>query len=140
LSPAAQPAALSLGETLAVVTGTMLELPRRVRSDPSRAKRSAPPPGARRLYNDLGAPQADRDALERAIALLEREPLASAGVFPGDLLRRLIDLPSGAWARHGDLYPRFREIVRMAALARRELPEELRGAFWSALPDRVDER
>jgi hypothetical protein len=118
----------------------MLELPRRVRSDPSRPKRSAPPASLRRLYNDLGAPRAEHGALVRAIALLEREPLISAGVFPGDLLRRLIDLPSGAWAQHGDLYPRFREIVRVAALARRELPEEQRGAFWSALPDRVDER
>ena len=118
----------------------MLELPRRVRSDPARPKRSAPPAGLRRLYNDLGASQADRAALVRAIALLEGEPLASAGVFAGDLLRRLIDLPSEAWAQHGDLYARYREIVRAAALARRGLPEEQRGAFWSALPDRVDER
>ena len=119
---------------------TMLELPRRVRSHLPRQKRAAPPCGERRLYNDLGKPPVERGALVRAIALLEREPLASAGVFPGDLLRRLIDLPSSAWAEHGDLYPRYREIVREAALARRALAEELRGAFWSALPDRLDER
>ena len=118
----------------------MLELPRRVRPTPSRQKRAAPASGVRRLYNDLGASQVARGDLARAIALLEREPLVSAGVFPGDLLRRLIDLPSGVWAEQGDLYPRYREIVREAALARRALPEDLRGAFWSALPDRLDER
>jgi hypothetical protein len=118
----------------------MLELPRRVRSDPSRPKRSAPPASLRRLYNDLGAPQVEHAALVRAIALLERDPLISAGVFPGDLLCRLIDLPPDIWAQDGDLHARYREIVRMAGVARRELPEEQRGAFWSALPDRVDER
>jgi len=118
----------------------MLELPRRVRSNLPSQKRSARPSGVRRLYNDLGTLPVERGALARAIALLEREPLASAGVFPGDLLRRLIDLPSGAWGEHSDLYPRYREIVREAALARRSLPEDQRGAFWSALPDRVDER
>ena len=118
----------------------MLELPRRVQPAASRRKRSAPPAGVCRLYNDLGATSIERSALARAIAVLEREPLASAGVFPGDLLRRLIDLPSSLWAEQSDLYPRYREIVREAALARRELPEEQRGAFWSALPDRLDER
>jgi hypothetical protein len=94
---------------------------------------------ARRLYNALGAPRPDRAHVLSAIELLEREPLACAGEFPGDLLRRLIDLPAGVWAREHDLHPRYREIVRVAALARRGLPEKERGAFWRALPERLEE-
>jgi hypothetical protein len=117
----------------------MLDLPRRARASLSRSKRPSSP-GVRRLYNDLGAPRPARRALLSALDLLERDPLLSAGEFPGDLLRRLIDLPAGVWAQEADLYARYREIVRAAALARRALPEEHRGAFWSALPERLDER
>lgn len=94
---------------------------------------------ARRLFNALGVPRPDRAHVLSAIELLEREPLACAGEFPGDLLRRLIDLPAGVWAREYDLHPRYREVVRVAAIARRGLPEKERGAFWRALPERLEE-
>lgn len=81
----------------------------------------------------------DRATLARAIELLEREPLSSAGEFPGDLLRRLIDLPPRAWSGETELHARYRELVRTAALARRELPDEVRGAFWRTLPHHLEE-
>lgn len=102
-------------------------------------RESAPPRLARRLFNDLGAPRPGRAQILAALELLEREPLASAGEFPGDLLRRLIDLPAGVWAREHDLHPRYCEVVRAAALLRRQLPSRERGAFWRSLPDRLDE-
>lgn len=92
-----------------------------------------------RLFNSLSTDRLDRGTLMTAIELLEREPLASAGEFPGDLLRRLIDLPSRVWAAEADLYPRYREVVRTAAAARRELPAAVRGSFWRALPNQLAE-
>jgi hypothetical protein len=92
-----------------------------------------------RLFNSLSTDQLDRGTLMTAIELLEREPLASAGRFPGDLLRRLIDLPPRVWAAQADLYPRYREVVRAAAAARRELPAEVRVTFWQALPPQLAE-
>ena len=88
-----------------------------------------------RLFNSLSVDRLDRGALTAAIELLEREPLASAGEFPGDLLRRLIDLPPRVWAAQGDLHQRF----RAAAAARRGLPAAARGTFWQALPDQLAE-
>ena len=92
-----------------------------------------------RLFNSLSVDRLDRGALRAAIELLEREPLASAGEFPGDLLRRLIDLPPRVWAAQGDLHQRYREVVRAAAAARRGLPAAARGTFWQALPDQLAE-
>jgi hypothetical protein len=83
-------------------------------------------------------PRPERHVILAAVELLEREPLASAGRFPGDLLRRLIDLPAGVWAREADLHDRYREVVRAAALARRALPEKERGMFWQSLPARLE--
>jgi hypothetical protein len=60
-----------------------------------------------------------------AIELLEREPLASAGEFPGDLLRRLIGLPPRVWAAQGDLHQRYRQVFRAAAASRQALPDQL---------------
>ncbi|HWB42460.1 MAG TPA: hypothetical protein VG500_14460 [Gemmatimonadales bacterium] len=92
-----------------------------------------------RLFNALSTERLDRGVLVTAIELLERDPLASAGEFPGDLLRRLIDLPPRVWAAEADLYSRYREVVRAAAAARRSLPEEARGTFWRALPSQLAE-
>ncbi len=116
----------------------MLDFSRPVRS--SATRRPHAPPGVRRLYNLLGDSRPERRDILSAIELLEHEPLASAGEFPGDLLRRLIDLPAAVWSREHDLHPRYCEIVRTAALLRRGLPESQRRAFWRTLPDRIDER
>ena len=118
----------------------MLDLTSVIRSPFTPSRRPQALPGVRRLYNALGAPVPERSDILSAIALLEREPLASAGEFPGDLLRRLIDLPAAVWAREHELHPRYCEIVRTAALARRSLPEKERRAFWRSLPDRLEER
>lgn len=71
-------------------------------------------------------------ALER----LERDPLTSAGRFPGDLLRSLIELPPSFWRREPALYRRYQAVVRAGAIARRRLSWNERRAFWSALKDR----
>ena len=118
----------------------MLDRPQNLQPTLHRSRSAAPSPWVRRLYNALGAQWPDRAHIVSTIELLEREPLACAGEFPGDLLRRLIDLPAGVWAREHDLHPRYREIVRVAALARRGLPEKERGSFWRALPERLEER
>lgn len=93
----------------------------------------------RRLFNALAADRAERAVLLRTIELLESDPLGSVGIFPGDLLRRLMDLPDHAWAGETDLHARYCQVIRAAALARRGMPEELRGAFWRALPSHLDE-
>lgn len=69
----------------------------------------------------------------RALELLEGDPLASAGLFAGDLLRALLETPGGFWARHPALHRRFLAAVRAGALARRRLPPALRMEFWSPL-------
>jgi len=93
----------------------------------------------RRLFNALGSDRVERAVLLRTIELLESDPLDSAGEFPGDLLRRLMDLPSHAWTGEAELHARYREVIRAAALARRGLPENERGAFWRTLPNHLDE-
>ncbi|HEU4698659.1 MAG TPA: hypothetical protein VFS40_05730 [Gemmatimonadales bacterium] len=99
-----------------------------------RSRSGAGPAPADRLFTALAEwrrrPEVVRDALE----LLEAAPLASAGHFRGDLLRRLMDLPSSYWARQPAQYARYRAVVRAAALLRRALPEAERHAFWGDLP------
>ena len=75
--------------------------------------------------------------LADALDLLERVPLASAGLFPGDLVRRLMDLPGEAWYGEPALYARYQAVVRAGALARRDAPEQVRQAFWRELPARL---
>lgn len=75
---------------------------------------------------------ADLDTIvPAALGVLERDPLASAGYFRGDLLRALIDLPPGFWRRNRDLFRRYQAAVRAGAIARRSLPSEERMEFWS---------
>jgi hypothetical protein len=76
----------------------------------------------------------DRPVLARALELLEAEPLATAGYFPGDLARRLMELPPCTWHGSPDLYSRYQAVVRAAAIARRGAPEPVRRAFWRDLP------
>jgi hypothetical protein len=65
------------------------------------------------------------------IAIVERDPLASAGCFAGDLLRGLMSVPSHFWSGNTKLYERYRASLRAGALARRKLPYSQRMAFWS---------
>lgn len=63
--------------------------------------------------------------------VLERNPLASAGCFRGDLLRALIDLPAEFWRRDPVLFQRYQAAVRAGAIARRSLPSAERMDFWT---------
>ncbi len=66
--------------------------------------------------------------------ILERDdPLASAGQFPGDLLRGLMEVPGHFWGRHPPMYERYRAALRAGAAARRHLPPEERLRFWRPL-------
>ncbi len=67
------------------------------------------------------------------LEIVEREPLASAGGFGGDLLRGLMEVPGSFWSQHHRLFARYRAAVRAGALARRALPPGLRSEFWNPL-------
>ena len=67
------------------------------------------------------------------IAIVERDPLASAGCFSGDLLRGLMSVPNHFWNSRAALYERYRAALRAGALARRRLPHSERMEFWSML-------
>lgn len=68
-----------------------------------------------------------------ALARVERDPLANAGYFDGDLMRGLMEVPGAFWGRHPRLYDRYREALRQSAALRRRLPPEERMKFWSPL-------
>ena len=92
----------------------------------------------RDIYNALAEPRLRAGAVSRALDILERDPLASAGVFPGDLVRRLMELPPQVWQHEDGLYQRYRAAVRAAALARRHSASAVHRAFWRDLPARVE--
>ena len=71
--------------------------------------------------------------IERALEKVSHNPLARADAFRGDLLRALMEVPNAFWGRHPALYEEYRAVVRAGALARRELPEEVKREFWSPL-------
>jgi hypothetical protein len=70
-------------------------------------------------------------AVPAVLDILERDPLASAGYFRGDLLRALIDLTPDFWRRNRELFRRYQGTIRAGAIARRSLPCEERMEFWS---------
>ena len=72
-------------------------------------------------------------AVPLALDLVERDPLLSAGRFPGDLLRGLMAVPGQLWGRHPWMYERYQAALRAGAVLRRHLPLEQRMAFWDAL-------
>lgn len=72
--------------------------------------------------------------VRQALRILARDPLVRVYAFHGDLLRALMEVPNAFWARHPLLYEDYREIVRAAALARRNAPAERKAEFWSELP------
>jgi len=67
------------------------------------------------------------------LAILEHDPMASAGHFEGDLLRGLMEVPGHFWTRHPCLYERYRAAVRRAAVVRRGQPAEESMRFWTAI-------
>jgi hypothetical protein len=85
-----------------------------------------------------GVDSGTREAVVLTLELLERDPLASAGAFPGDLLRGLMELPPQAWRADPALYDRFRAAIRAAAMARRHAPPDVQQAFWRDLPNRIE--
>jgi hypothetical protein len=101
------------------------------------ARRTVREASAAQVFNALAAGCPRPRVLVRALALLEKNPLLSAGAFPGDLLRRLMDVPGSTWARNPLLYHRYQTIVRAAALARLRAPRVAQRAFWGELPDRL---
>ena len=90
--------------------------------------------GARRalLRSLLHASGLD-DAVPRVLALVEADPLASAGCFGGDLLRGLMRVPGPFWRDHAALYERYRASLRAGALVRRRMSYQERMKFWSVL-------
>ena len=67
------------------------------------------------------------------LAIVERDPLACAGCFPGDLVRGLMEVPGGFWGRQPRMYERYVRALRASAAARRALPRAERMEFWSPL-------
>ena len=67
------------------------------------------------------------------LEIVEREPLATAGGFGGDLLRGLMEVPGSFWSGNPRLFARYRAAVRAGALARRALPVDVRSEFWNPL-------
>lgn len=68
-----------------------------------------------------------------ALTIVERDPLASGGCFPGDLVRGLMEISGHFWGHHPRLYERYVRALRASAIARRALPREERMVFWSVL-------
>lgn len=71
------------------------------------------------------------DVIPMVLDVLERDPLASAGSFRGDLLRALIGLPAEVWHRDPASFQRYKSAVRAGAVARLSLPRAERMAFWT---------
>jgi hypothetical protein len=91
----------------------------------------------REVYDALSDPRRRKAAVARALDILEQEPLASAGAFPGDLIRRLMDLPPAFWRECPAFDARYRDAVRAAALERRTAADAVRLGFWRGLPERL---
>jgi hypothetical protein len=67
------------------------------------------------------------------LAIVESNPLATAGCFDGDLVRGLMEVRGEFWATQPQLYERYRAAVRSCAWLRRELPPDRRMEFWAEL-------
>ena len=72
-------------------------------------------------------------AVPAALELVEQDPLVSAGQFPGDVLRALMEVPGRFWGHCPQLFDRYREALRAGAARRRTLPPDRRFEFWSPL-------
>lgn len=69
------------------------------------------------------------------LSILEYDPIASAGHFPGDLLRALMRVGGRYWTAHPGEYDRYRAALRSAALLRRGKIEPANMEFWTPLDD-----
>lgn len=67
------------------------------------------------------------------LAIVEQDPLASAGCFRGDLMRGLMEISGNFWGRRPQLYDRYIAALRASASQRRALPRDQRMEFWSPL-------
>ncbi len=83
------------------------------------------------LLHALDSGTALHDVVPMVLDVLERDPLASAGYFRGDMLRALIELPSDFWRHEPSLFKLYQAVVRAGAIARRALPTAERMAFWT---------
>ena len=72
-------------------------------------------------------------AVPLALDRVEGDPLRSAGRFPGELLRGVMEVPSSYWSRHPRMHERFLAALRAAASLRRRLPADERMRFWTPL-------
>jgi hypothetical protein len=82
-------------------------------------------------------------AVPLALDVVERDPLATAGFFRGDVMRGLLEVPGPFWGRHPRLYARYRGALRASVALRRDLPHDERMQFWlpldlAALGERVE--
>ena len=102
--------------------------PAEINNDSGQDERS----GRALLVALVGGTCTEREVRE-SLDVVRADPLTRIDAFRGDLLRALMELPNAFWARHMFLYEQYREVVRSAALARRELPPESRREFWSPL-------
>lgn len=89
--------------------------------------------GSAQLLGALLCGESLETVVPRLLAVVEREPLASAGRFRGDVLRGLMEVPGSYWTRQPQLYQRYRHVVRAAASLRLLLPPEERMRFWEPL-------
>ena len=89
----------------------------------------------RELIAALLAGRCSESDVRQALATLVHDPLTRVRSFRGDLLRAMMEVPNSFWAHHTEMYEQYRQVVRTAALARRELPPEARLEFWSSLED-----
>jgi hypothetical protein len=67
------------------------------------------------------------------LTIVERDPMASAGYFEGDLLRGLMEVHGHFWTRYPRLYDRYLALVRRGALMRRGKPAEESMRFWTTI-------
>jgi hypothetical protein len=72
-------------------------------------------------------------AVPTALAIVERDPLATCGRFRGDTMRALMEVPGLFWTRHPHWYARYLLALRASAGARRRLPDAERMEFWNTL-------
>lgn len=70
-------------------------------------------------------------AVPLVLERVEAQPLRAAGLFPGALVRALMEVPGHFWGRRPALYARYVAALRACAAARRQLPAEERMRFWT---------
>ena len=64
------------------------------------------------LYHLLIFQVAPAAVVPRALDVLEDSPLISSGLFPGDLLKTLLELPTSYWEDHRDQWMRTHHVLQ----------------------------